>query len=366
MNALRIDVVHPRDLGPRDLDQWNELRTATAAEANPFMAAEFTQAIGRVRPDTQVATVRRGAEAVGFFPYQRGRWGHGRAVGLGVSDCQGAVLRPDTDLDAMHLMRACSLHAWEFNHLESGQSLFLPYATGGFASPVIDLTDGFAAYESHLRAHSRGFLKAARAQERRMGRQLGPLRFVFDEDNPQALRALLDWKSAQYRRTGRRDPLAQPWINQLIDLLGATRSPSCSGTLSVLYAADRPVAAHFGLRSRTVFSCWFPSYDRAVAAFSPGRVLYLRMIEAAAAAGIRLFDFGRGDAAYKNSFKTGELLVHEGALRTTGPRAALHWMRHEPNRAAHRFVRDHPALRKAALRTVDSFGKLRERLMTDR
>ncbi|MFI6039180.1 GNAT family N-acetyltransferase [Streptomyces sp. NPDC051315] len=361
MTTPRIDVVHPDDLTPGDLDLWNELRTTTADAANPFMSAQFTRAIGRVRRDTRVAVLHRKKELLGYFPYQRGRWGQGRAVGLGVSDCQGAVLHPGVHVDPRHLMRACSLNVWEFNHLENGQDLFLPYATGQFASPVIDLTHGFEPYEDHLRTHSRSFLKTARAQERRMGRQLGPLRFVYDERNPVALRTLISWKSAHYRRTGRRDPFAQPWITQLVDRLAGTTSPHCSGILSVLYAADRPVAAHFGLRSRTVFSCWFPSYDRSLATYSPGRILYLRMIEASAASGIRLFDFGRGDAAYKNSFKTGDLLVHEGALRTAGPGGTLHWLRREPTRVAHRLVRDHPALRNAAVRALRAVGTMRER-----
>ncbi|MFF3501386.1 GNAT family N-acetyltransferase [Streptomyces sp. NPDC003247] len=362
MNAPRIDVVHPDDLTPGDLGLWNELRTTTAAVANPFMTAQFTRAVGRVRPDTRVAVLRRKPEPVGYFPYQRGRWGHGRAVGLGVSDCQGAILHPDgVRLDPQHLMRACSLTAWDFNHLESGQGIFLPYATGRFASPVVDLTGGFDQYENHLRAQARGFLKATLAQERRMSRRLGPLRFVHDERNPAALRTLIAWKSAQYRRTGRRDPFAQRWITELVHLLSGTTSPDCSGILSVLYAADAPVAAHFGLRSRTVLSCWFPSYDRTVATFSPGRVLYLRMIEAAAASGIHLVDFGRGDAPYKNSFKTGDLVVHEGALRTPGPGAALHWLRREPKRFVHGLLRDQPALKRAAVRTLRAVGTVRER-----
>ncbi|MEW2051692.1 GNAT family N-acetyltransferase [Streptomyces sp. NPDC005476] len=361
MNTPRIDIVHPCDLAPSDLGLWNELRAANAAFANPFMSAQFTQAVGRVRPDAQVAVLRSQREPVGYFPYQRGRWGHGRAVGLGVSDCQGAVLQPGLHLDPHHLMRACSLSAWEFNHLESGQQLFLPYATGQFASPVVDLTHGFEQYQNCLRARSRGFLKSTRAQERRMGRRLGPLRFVRDERNPAALRTLIEWKSAHYRRTGRRDPFTQPWIADLVHLLSDTTSPECSGILSVLYAADRPIAAHFGLRSRTVLSCWFPSYDRAVASFSPGRVLYLRMIETAAASGIRLVDFGRGDAPYKNSFKTADLVVHEGALRTTSPGAALHWLHREPRRVVHQLVRERPALRRAAVRSLRAVAMLRPR-----
>src|SRR5690606_5978565 len=95
--------------------------------------------------------------------------------------------------------------------------------------------------------------------------------------------------------------------------------------------------------------------------YSPGRILFLHMIEAAASSGIRLFDFGRGDAAYKDSFKTGHVSVHEGVLRRATPGAALHWVRREPARAAHRVVRRHPGLRSAVLRTVVAVGALRER-----
>ncbi|MBC7267271.1 MAG: GNAT family N-acetyltransferase [Streptomyces sp.] len=361
--TTHIDVVHPREMTPADVDRWDALQTRTPAPAaaNPFMSARFTQAVGHVRADTRVAVLHQQGQRVGYFPFQRGSWGHGSAVGLGVTDRQGAVLHPQTMVDLQDLMRACSLTAWEFNHLGDDQRLFLPWSTGSFTSPVIDLTGGFADYEAHLRAHARGFLKTARAQERRMERRLGPLRFVEEERDSAALRTLLAWKSAHYRRTGHRDPFKQQWINQLVHLLSESTFPECSGVLSVLYASDRPIAAHFGLRSRTVLSCWFPSYDRTLATFSPGRVLYLRIIEAAAASGIRLIDFGRGDAAYKDSFKTGDLTVHEGALRTAGPGAALHWLRREPLHAARRLARNHPAVKGMALRALAAMGTMRER-----
>ncbi|MFD5623452.1 GNAT family N-acetyltransferase [Streptomyces yangpuensis] len=363
MTVQHIDVIRPAELSPTDLELWGDLRARTAPEANPFMSPEFCQAVGRVRPGARVAVVRRDGEPAGFFPFERGRWGRGRAIGLGVSDSQGAVLRPGVSVDPHELLRASSLSVWEFNHLESGQDLFLPFATGRFASPVIDIdiAGGYAGYETLLRAGSRTFLKATRAQERRLARQAGPLRFVFDERSPAVLRTLMAWKSAQYRRTGRRDRFAQDWISNLVRMLATTQAPSCSGLLSVLYAGGRPVAAHFGLRSRTVLSCWFPAYDRDFATFSPGRVLYLRMIEAAAAAGIGMLDLGRGDAAYKDSLKTRELTVHEGAVLRAGAGAALHWFSHEPPRAVRGFVRERPQLRDAALRTLAMVGRLRDR-----
>ncbi|MGG8409268.1 GNAT family N-acetyltransferase [Streptomyces sp. 12297] len=362
MTAQRIDVMHPADMSAADVALWGELRAGTAAVANPFMSPEFCRAVGSVRPGARVAVVRQDGEPAGFFPFERGRWGRGRAIGLGVSDCQGAVLRPGVSVDPHALLRASSLSVWEFNHLESGQDLFLPFATGRFASPVVDLADGYAAYESRLRAGSRTFLKSARAQERRLARQVGPLRFVFDERDQAVLRALMGWKSAQYRRTGRRDRFAQEWISGLVRTLAGTDAPACSGLLSVLYAGERPVAAHFGLRSRTVLSYWFPAYDRRFDTFSPGRLLALRLIEAAADAGIGLLDLGRGDAAYKDSLKTGDLTVHEGAvLLRARPGAALHWLSREPSSAVRRFVRERPGLKAAAVRTLQSVGRMRDR-----
>ncbi|OEJ35410.1 cellulose biosynthesis protein CelD [Streptomyces subrutilus] len=353
--------MHPADMSPADLRLWSALRARTAPVANPFMSPEFSQAVGRVRPGARVAVVRQDGEPAGFFPFERGRWGRGRAIGLGVSDCQGAVLHPDVHVDPHQLLRASRLSVWEFNHLESGQNLFLPFATGRYASPVIDLSGGYTHYENLLRTRSRTFLKSTRAQERRLARRIGPLRFVFDERNPTALRTLVAWKSAQYRRTGRRDRFAQEWINNLVHILAATDTPGCSGLLSALYAGERLVAAHFGLRSRTVLSYWFPAYDRDVAPFSPGLVLHLRIIEAAAAAGIDLLDLGRGDASYKDHLKTRELTVHEGALLRRSPGAALHWLSREPARAVRRFVSERPHLKTAALQVLEGAGKMRDR-----
>ncbi|MDX3851432.1 GNAT family N-acetyltransferase [Streptomyces sp. AK02-01A] len=357
--AARVRVVLPEELDETEAEAWRELRVKSGAPANPFMEPEFTRAVGRVRPDARVAVVREGEELAGFFPYEKGRWGRGRAIGLGVSDAQGAVFRAGLRLPARELLRACSLSAWEFDNLEAGQELFVPAAAEEFESPVIDVGQGPEAYERDLRARSPKFFRTTAAKERRLGRRAGEVRFVFDERDPAALRTLMEWKSAQYRRTGRRDRFAQEWISALVRDLAGTRTPGCSGVLSVLYAAGRPVAAHFGLRSRTVLSCWFPAYDPEFATYSPGLILHLRMAEAAAADGIGMLDLGRGAAEYKDALKTGGLRVYEGSSVRPGPAAALHWLSREPSRRAHGFVRDRPKLAGYAQRTLKQAGRLR-------
>ncbi|MEU2155771.1 GNAT family N-acetyltransferase [Streptomyces sp. NPDC019396] len=358
---MHARVIKPEELGGTECESWRELRAESGAPANPFMEPEFTLAVAAVRPRARVAVIEEGGSPAGFFPYEKGPFGQGRAIGLGVSDCQGLVLRPGVRLSARELLRCCSLATWEFDNLEAGQTLFLPDSDEEFGSPVIDIGGGFAAYEEHLRRHAPKFHRTTAAKERKLARQTdaGALRFVFDERDPAALRTLMEWKSAQYRRTGRRDRFAQDWIRALVRRLHEIRTPGCSGVLSVLYAAERPVAAHFGLRSRTVLSCWFPAYDTDFAKYSPGLILHLRMAEAAASEGIGMLDLGRGAAEYKDSLKTGELRVHGGSSTRPGARAALHRLSREPVRRAHSYVRDRPRLAQHAQRALKQFGRLR-------
>ncbi|GGZ63293.1 hypothetical protein GCM10010387_65890 [Streptomyces inusitatus] len=357
--GVRVEVVAPAALTDRDLTAWRLLRARSGAPASPFMEPEFTRAMGRVSPAARVAVLRRGEEPVGYFPHERGPLGRGRAIGIGVSDCQGAILAPGLGITARELLTASSLTTWRFDHLEAGQDLFAPAAAESFDSPVLDLREGYEAYERALRASSPAFLRTTRAKERRLERQRGEVRFVHDERDPAALRTLMEWKSAQYRRTGRGDRFAKGWINELARLLHGSTAPGCSGVLSVLYAADRPVAAHFGLRSRTVLAYWFPAYDPEFARYSPGLILLLRMARASAAAGTHLLDLGRGPARYKESLSTGRLTVQEGSATRPGVGAALHWAGREPARRVHRFVRDRPRLAGYARRTLNHIGRLR-------
>ena len=137
----------------------------------------------------------------------------------------------------------------------------------------------------------------------------------FDTQDHQALDTLMRWKSAQYRRTGRFDRFARPATVRLVRDLLETRAPGCSGTLSVLSVGDRPVAIHFGLRSAATLACWFPTYDVALAKYSPGLMLHLFMAEAAATAGLRRLELGKGDEEYKTLLGNQQLTVAEGCVQ---------------------------------------------------
>ncbi|MEW2580657.1 GNAT family N-acetyltransferase [Streptomyces syringium] len=362
---MDIRVYRPGDLTAADRAAWSAMQRRAALDgspqlANPFLAPEFTLAVGRSRHGARIAVVREDGEPVAFFPYQRSSLGVGRAIGLGVSDAQGLVHRPGFQWDARELLHACGLSVWEFDHLVEGQKPFEVAATGAFASPVIDVDQGFERYLTALRKQRPKFVRTTRAKERRLARNVGEVRYVHDERDPAVLRTLIGWKSAQYRRTGRSDRFARPWICRLVDQLFHTRTESFAGLLSVLYVGGRPVAAHFGPRSRTVLCCWFPAYDPEFGRYSPGLLLHLRMAEGAAAEGLGYVDLGRGEKEYKDLLKTRELSVCEGWVMRRHPVALGHRARRAPLRALRNAVVSRPGLFEPADRLLKRMGSLRE------
>ncbi|MEV4438823.1 GNAT family N-acetyltransferase [Streptomyces sp. NPDC049577] len=361
---MDVSVYRPGELTAADRAAWTALQSRAVEDgspqlANPFLAPEFALAVGRCRRGARIAVVREDGEPAAFFPFQRTPLGVGRAIGLGVSDAQGLVHRPGFQWDSRELLHACGLSLWEFDHLVEGQKPFEGAASGAYASPVIDVDQGFERYLAALRKQSPKFTRTTLAKERRLGRDAGAVRYVHDERDPAVLRALIAWKSAQYRRTGRSDRFARPWISQLVEQLFHTRTESFAGLLSVLYAGGRPVAAHFGLRSRTVLACWFPAYDPAFAKYSPGLVLHVRMAQGAAADGVAYLDLGRGGKAYKDSLKTRELSVFEGWVTRRHPVALGHRARRAPVRALRNTVLARPEFFEPADRLLKRMGRLR-------
>jgi CelD/BcsL family acetyltransferase involved in cellulose biosynthesis len=359
-----VTVYRPGELTAADRAAWTALQSTAhlhgAPElANPFLSPEFALALGRCRRGVRIAVVRESGEPAAFFAYQRSATGVGRALGLGVSDSQGVVHRPGFAWDARRLLRACGLAVWEFDHLVQGQAAFETGASGRFPSPVVDTLDGWDAYLAHLHARAPKFLGTTLAKERRLQRRVGEVRYVHDERDPEMLRTLMRWKSAQYRRTGRSDRFAQEWIVRLVEQLLHTRTDSFTGLLSVLYADGRPVAAHFGPRSERIIANWFPAYDPEFAKYSPGLLLQLKIAEAAAAEKIAYIDLGRGQKEYKDALKTREIMVSEGWVMRRHPVAFGHRAHRAPLRALRNTVVERPELFERADKLLKRMGEIR-------
>lgn len=364
---MKITVIRPYELGEPELARWRNFQQATPALANPFLSPEFSLAAGRLRAQARVAVMSDGPQIVGFFPFERRRFGIGMPIAAGLTDCQGLVHAPGLDWDPHELLRACGLSLWEFDHLVDGQLPFEPYQALRAASPIIDLTEGFDSYLAALNRNStdpikkepvRKSLRELQRKERGLARNIGEPRFVFTSRDHTALHTVLNWKSAQYLQTGVADLFARSWIVQLLEQLIETETSSCTGILSILYAGDKPVAGHFGLRSDRVMVIWFPAYDRNFAKYSPGLLLNMCMAKAAASSGIQHIDMGRGAQRYKDMLKSRDLFVAEGRVVQRSPAAALHRTRRTLERQLRCVVKEHPALFHIADRVRKHYGRI--------
>ncbi|MEO3760965.1 GNAT family N-acetyltransferase [Mycobacterium sp. B14F4] len=355
---IEYTVVHPAELSESELRRWREIQRDAPMLGSPFLSPEFTLAVGAIQPRSRVAVLRDGAEVVGFFPFERRSLGYGVPIGAWYSDCQGIVHSAGLEFDARQLLRACGLAVWEFNHLVEGQTHFEPYKITNAASPIMDLSAGFQPLLATLRKNSNSKFKDVLRLHRKLEREVGPLRFVYQSQDHAALRTVMAWKSAQYLRTGTADKFARRWFVDLFDQLFATTSESFSGVLSMLYAGDEPVAGHFGLRSDRVMAYWFPAFDRRYGPYSPGLILNLFVAEAAAGSGIGHVDLGAGPEEYKRWFRTGELTLSQGRVARRSPGAALYSIRRASSATARQAVTSHPSLLRTVKRARSSYFRM--------
>ena len=165
-----------------------------------------------------------------------------------------------------------------------------------------------------------------------------------DSDDESAFRALLAWKSIQYERTGQVDIFARPWVTGLVEALFNSRGDHFSGLLSVLYADDVPIAAHFGLRGDNVLAHWFPAYDVGFSKYSPGLIMHRNLAEFTPSAGVRVIDMGTGIQRYKEELKSGDIFVGTGLVTAKSLLAAAHLARGTGRQRVIGAIKQNPVL----------------------
>ncbi len=312
------------ELPPELWTAWDEIQRKEPCLASPYFTVPFAQAVSAVSGATEVGVLMNGGAAVGFFPFERSAMGIGRPLAKHLSDFQAVIATNDTTWDPAEMIRGCGLSAWDFDHVLACQKSFEPFAQRRQASPFIDLPAGFGSYEENRKAAGSKVIKHLIALARKLEREVGPIRFEYHSSAPEVFQQALLWKKEQYQRTGAANVFAQGWTVDLLTRIMRTQSESFGGVLSVLWAGSNLVALHLGMRSRSVWHYWFPTYDPIHSRYSPGLLLLLEMFKAAEAHGLKRIDLGKGDADYKERVMTGASTVLEGSV-TVSP--ALSWLR---------------------------------------
>ncbi len=326
---LRTERVRIDRLASADRAAWDGLLAQGHQFPAAFMSATYAEAVHRTVGPVQVLVAREQGRAVGFLPLQRlagwpGRLGVHEPPGGVMTDYFGWVAQAGFAQPFASALRQAGVPCVYFTHLDQPQ---LDMGMPG-DQPKTGLRTNFRggaeAYWAELRERDRKLVSDTERRTKRLEREHGEIRFALDDPDPQgALEQLIALKLAQYARTGvRRPPLGVSGHRALLHALLPSTDPLCHGRISTLRIGGRLIAAHFGLQCQDVLHFWFPVYDEAYAAYSPGRILLRHVIQHGASAGIALIDRGVGDSPAKRDFANEEHRFYKG-LVGAGPRGAL-------------------------------------------
>jgi CelD/BcsL family acetyltransferase involved in cellulose biosynthesis len=310
---MNVRVLSPAHLTADQIAAWSQMQTEDPALDSPFFRPEFTRCVAMVRDDVEVAALEDAGRPVGFFPYQRDRGDIGRPVGGYMCDFQGLILAAGHECSPRDLIRYCRLRAWHFDHVLTSQARFQPYHWLTAASPYMDVSRGFDAYQANCNQASNQ-LKQMLRKIRKAQREIGPVRYEPYCTARDVLSTLIDWRVEQYRRIKVINYLQPRWTRDLLESLLALRDSNFRGVLSTLYIGDRLAAARFALQSRHVLHSWIMAYDGSLGKYSPGSMLLVETARSAQSVGLQRIDLGKGQERYKEQFMSGATLVAEGSV----------------------------------------------------
>jgi CelD/BcsL family acetyltransferase involved in cellulose biosynthesis len=303
---------------------WDQIQQLSPELGSPFFSPEFAQAVGSICGDTEVGVLFQQGKPVGFFPFHRGFLGIGQPLGRHLSDFQAVIAFPHAQWTPCELIRGCGLRGWDFDHISAGIDGFARFTRYKVDSPFIDVSNGFQAYENNRKASGSNVVKNLIALGRKLEREVGPMRFEYHCPDLSLFQQMMTWKKDQYKRTGVGDVFASKWTGNLLTKILHAQTAGFAGVLSGLWAGEQLIAVHMGMRSRTVWHYWFPTYDPAFSRYSPGMLLLLEMIKTAQSKNLSRIDLGKGDADYKTRLMTGATPVLEGSIIVSAP---ISWAR---------------------------------------
>lgn len=302
---LQARVIEVADLNAAERARWNALRDADPSLASPYFDLRYLDIAADCAPGARIAVVERAGRIVGFLPFQR-RGSTLQPLGAPMSDFHGLVAEDGVALGCV--LALLGAERMRVSGLVSRQPVADLAVRHAMAA---DLSRGFETYQA---GRSSAFMKDKRRRARALERDHGPAVFTFERPAPELLAWLIAQKRAQIRRTHQHDIFACGWTVELLHRLAKVEAPDFGLRLAVLRAGGTIVAAELGLTAGTRHHLWFPIYDPEFARYSPGALMTLETLRAAAALGIARVDFGPSEEAYKEDFADPAEPVLEGAI----------------------------------------------------
>ena len=347
---MQVTRVRPSDLSPSETARWRALH---GEDGDAFTSPDFALVVDRVRSDVWVVVVEDGNEICGFWPFSCRRR-VAAPILPGYTNSEGMVHAVGFEWSWHDLLRKSQLVGWRFASLAGEQAWRARGHLVHQSSPVVDLGEGWAAYDARLRRLHGRTAKALDARRRRLHRDH---HVQFETGGPpDALDGLIALKRAQCRARGWKDTFGPSWTRQLLHELVEDSHEGLTCVLHSLVVDDDQLAATtLRLRSGRREFVWFTAYDRRFGAYSPGMLSELQALEVAAGDGVRSVDMGKGSEAHKWFLSNAERPVVSGMIGAQGwggarflsSRAGAFWARQWLERHPDHFGRMQSAVHRA-------------------
>lgn len=309
MKLVRLETIHPKELGQAQLTQWRAHQSADPSLRSPYLTPEWTQLIGAVRDDVRVCVINGGE---GFFAAQRLSRFAGMGAGAPITDYQGVVGAAGLQVDAGALCKAFKVGRLDLTHVPEGATPLA--AIGAEGSWIAETCGGRELYEAALKQRRNEFVRQTDKKSRKFAKECGFIEFRARAGERTDFEQLLKWKNDQLKRSGQPDIWATPWVNNAINQCFETRESGFGGVLFTLSIDQRMVAAAFCLRSARVLHFWIVAHDNEFDRYSPGVQLARWAVGWAGDNGIGEVDFGPGDYQYKRQLSTTQRMLSYGVV----------------------------------------------------
>lgn len=309
---IEVETCRAQALGDPERAAWRTLQHASPVLASPYFSLGFLDAVAAARRDTRVLVIREKGVIKGFLPLHRGAMGHARPLGGPLGDHHGFIAAPDAHFDLETVLRKAGLKVFDFFGALGTQSAFRQHAQQIDGSWVIDLSDGYDAWIAARSAIEPKAFRNLRARRRKLEDETSSFTFRTDDTRPEVLAKALEWKSAQYRRTGHFDVFSVEWTRKLIAALVGGGLDNAGGLVSSLEIDGRLAAVHVGMRSAHVLHYWFPVYDPEFSKLGPGLNLLLEVARSLAADGVNEIHLGPGEYDFKRELASWQFPLMAG------------------------------------------------------
>ncbi len=328
---MELEVLRPRELSAERVARWSELQAADIVLDSPFLSADWARAVERAQGrgdkgqnghDVRVVVGRQDGRDVAFLPLRAGAL-TAMPAGAPMCDYQGVVAEPGVEIDPRAFVRAAGVQRYDFSCMLESQAAFAPHARGRDLIHVVDLAEGYGAYETAQREAGGSLLKDCDKKRRKAEREVGPATFTAHSRSQADFDRLVAWKSAQFQTTGQTDIFKTGWTRRLIGDLFESRDPDFGAALFTLHFGDELAAAHLHMRGRRTIHAWLIAHDHRFDRYSPGVLLFQDILRWMDGTPCRRMDLGPGDYRYKRQLaNAGEWVTH-GFVGLASPVALL-------------------------------------------